>query len=280
MLLALIAALIMAFPGGTESPGPGNSTEVSTRPASYQQSGNYDEQAEQRLLELTNQERQRAGAPPLQLDATLTEVAREHSAKMAAQGKLSHHFPDEASLMKRLSIPPLHLNNAGENVAFDVDADQAHDGLMHSPHHRENLLNPNFNVVGFGVVRAGDQLYVTQDFGHNVATYPVAQAENIVAAAITRTRNRVSGTQLRRIQPGNLRSAACSMANQDRLNPKAVGGGSHYVLTYTNMQPEMLPTSAQKPLQDSRLRSFAVGACYAQSPTYPGGAYWVTVVFY
>jgi uncharacterized protein YkwD len=35
---------------------------------------------------------------------------------------------------------------------------------MDSPHHRANLLDVNFNVVGFGVVRSGRMLYVTQDF--------------------------------------------------------------------------------------------------------------------
>jgi uncharacterized protein YkwD len=37
---------------------------------------------------------------------------------------------------------------------------------MHSPHHRENLLNPDYNVAGFAVVRNGNTIYVTEDFGH------------------------------------------------------------------------------------------------------------------
>jgi uncharacterized protein YkwD len=36
---------------------------------------------------------------------------------------------------------------------------------MLSPHHRENLLNPDYNVVGFAVVRNGNTIYVTEDFG-------------------------------------------------------------------------------------------------------------------
>jgi uncharacterized protein YkwD len=36
---------------------------------------------------------------------------------------------------------------------------------MRSAHHRETLLNPDYNVVGFGVVQNGGILYVTEDFG-------------------------------------------------------------------------------------------------------------------
>jgi hypothetical protein len=72
------------------------------------------------------------------------------------------------------------------------------------------------------------------------------------------------------------------MASQDHVNPKSVQrlGPMRYVLAYTDLQASELPETAQPALRDSRLRSFAVGACYAQSPTYPNGAYWITVAFY
>jgi hypothetical protein len=269
MLWALIAAFAWLLPTGTEPPIP----EFSLA---------YDSQAEQRLLELTNQERQKAGVPPLQLDPGLTAAARQHAALMAPRGQLSHQFPGEPPLMQRLSKASPHLNNAGENVAFDSDVDHAHQGLMHSPPHRRNLLSPNFNVVGFGAVKRGDTIYVVEDFGHKVQTYSVAEAENRVADAISRTRTSVRGPQLRRVQLGSLRKAACSMANHDHLNPRTVSGleGTRYVISYTNLQPESLPANIQKPLHDDHLRSFAVGACFAPSPSYPGGTYWVAVAFY
>jgi hypothetical protein len=39
---------------------------------------------------------------------------------------------------------------------------------MLSQHHRENLLNPDYNVAGFAVVRNGSTIYVTEDFGHGL----------------------------------------------------------------------------------------------------------------
>jgi len=58
---------------------------------------------------------------------------------LASKGELSHQFPGEPPLIERLSKASPHLNHAAENVAFDSDADQAHQGLMHSPPYRCNL---------------------------------------------------------------------------------------------------------------------------------------------
>ena len=93
---------------------------------------------------------------------------RAHATEMAAQQQLSHQFPGEPSLLTRLTKNSnLHLDAAAENVAYASTVDQAHDVLMHSPPHRENLLNPGYNVGGFSVVRSGSVLYVTEDFGHH-----------------------------------------------------------------------------------------------------------------
>ena len=69
MLCALITALALLLPTAAE-------------PQNLDASPAYDTQAEQRLLELTNQERQKAGAPALQPDPGLTgcpPTCRSHS---------------------------------------------------------------------------------------------------------------------------------------------------------------------------------------------------------
>jgi uncharacterized protein YkwD len=242
----------------------------------------WQAQSEQRLLELTNAERRRNGLAPLQMDATLTTAARTHAAAMASRRELSHQLAGEAALGQRIASSALHLTTAGENVALDVDIDQAHDGLMHSPPHRENILKADYNVVGFGVARVGDRIYVTEDFGRKLATVPVNQAEDQVAASISSAHRHGSGRALKRLELASLRKAACEMAGRDRVDPKSVIGlgPMRYVLTYTDMQPGELPSSATAAVQDGNLRSFAVGACYAQTPSYPNGAYWVTVALY
>ena len=48
---------------------------------------------------------------------------------------------------------------------------------MLSPPHRANLLNPSYNVIGLGVVRNGDRLYIVQDFGHALPNYSAAEVK-------------------------------------------------------------------------------------------------------
>jgi uncharacterized protein YkwD len=239
----------------------------------------YEADAENQLLALANQVRAEAGVAALQRDDGLTQAAREHAAAMAAQQQLSHQFSGEASVQQRLSAAtPLHIDRAGENVAYAATADQAHDNLMHSPPHRENLLNPTYNVAGFGVVRSGDSLYVVQDFGHGSQVSSSEQAENMVAESVVRVREKSDSSALQRLDGSGVRAVTCSMAHADSLNVSSNPG--QYFLRYTSMQPETLPASAAKTIADRGLRAFAVGACYAQTASYPGGVYWIAVVFY
>jgi uncharacterized protein YkwD len=126
----------------------------------------YDSQAARQLLDLANQARAEANLAPLQSDEGLTRAARKHSALMASQKQLSHDLPGEAALPQRLAAASsLRFSAEGENVGLAPSAAAAHGGFMHSPHHRENLLNPDYNVAGFAVVRSGNMIYVTEDFG-------------------------------------------------------------------------------------------------------------------
>jgi hypothetical protein len=198
---------------------------------------------------------------------------------MAAQQQLSHQFSSEASVHQRLTAAtPLHLDRAGENVAYAATVDEVHDNLMHSPPHRENLLNPAYNVAGFGVVRSGASLYIVQDFGHGSQINTSQQAENMAAESVMRMRERSNGAPLQRLDGRAARAAACSMAQADSLNVSSNPG--QYFLRYTIMQPEVLPGNAAKTVADRGLRAFAVGACYSRTASYPGGVYWIAVVFY
>lgn len=125
----------------------------------------YESQAERQLLDLANQARAEAGLAPLQGDEGLTRAARKHSALMAAQKRLSHDFPGEPALPQRLTATTaLRLGAKGENIDSAQSAAEAHRRFMNSPHHRENLLDPEYNVAGFAVVRDGNMIYVTEDF--------------------------------------------------------------------------------------------------------------------
>ncbi len=114
-----------------------------------------DPAAEQRMLELINQERARQALPPLAMDETLREIARRHSEEMFRLSYFSHTSPVTGSPADRLNAAGIRYTVAGENLAYAPAVQVAHDGLMNSPDHRKNILSPDFSRVGIGVIQAG-----------------------------------------------------------------------------------------------------------------------------
>jgi uncharacterized membrane protein required for colicin V production len=125
-----------------------------------------DVEAEQELLELVNEERARAGLDPLQPNDALAEVGRQHGREMFSYGYFSHESPISGTPADRLNSAGLDYPLQGENIALASTAVLAHEGLMNSPAHRANILNPGFTRVGISVLRSVDHgLMVTQEFG-------------------------------------------------------------------------------------------------------------------
>jgi uncharacterized protein YkwD len=237
-------------------------------------------QVEQQLLALANQSRRQAGVAVLTLDPGLSQAARIHAQAMLEARQLSHQFDGEPTLPQRLAVATqLQLDQAGENVALDYDAEHGHEHLMLSPPHRANLLNPAYNVVGLGVVRSGDRLYIVEDFGRALPNYSSAELKERVAEAVNQTRLQARLAALPRRDLPVADDAACSMAQADKLGTTPVRklAGRFTVLTYTSLHPETLPRGANHALASRNLRSYSVGACYARTATYPTGVYWVVL---
>ncbi|MGH2618055.1 MAG: CvpA family protein, partial [Thermomicrobiales bacterium] len=124
-----------------------------------------DVAAEETLLDLINQERAGAGLAPLQPDLELAEVGRQHGRDMFELGFFSHTSPVGGSPTERLASAGFDYALSGENIALAPTAELAHEGLMNSPPHRANILNPGFTRVGIAVLRSADHgLMVTQEF--------------------------------------------------------------------------------------------------------------------
>ena len=282
LLLSLGAATLMANGGLMAFLAAGQAQSPSIRPvASTSSDIPFDEsefETERQLLALANESRREAGVPPLNLDRGLSQAARAHAQTMLQARQLSHQFHDEPALPQRLaSTSHLLLDQEGENVALDYDAQHGHEHLMGSPPHRANLLNPAYNVVGLGVVRNGNRLYIVQDFGHAVPNYPANEVKEQVALALQHKRQQVNRAPLPRHDLPNADHIACSMAQSGQLSISPVRSlAEHYtVLTYTSLHPESLPKQATHAISSRNLRAFSVGTCYRRTETYPSGAYWV-----
>lgn len=111
---------------------------------------------EQRFVELINSERRSAGAGPLEVHPDLVEGARRHAERMAAEGRIFHNqnLGDVTDGWKLL----------GENVGRGGNIETLHQAFMDSPGHRDNLLNPVYDLVGIGVVWSEGIPYVVEVF--------------------------------------------------------------------------------------------------------------------
>lgn len=122
---------------------------------------------EKKLLDLTNAERKKEELPPLQLNPTLTKLARAHSKNMAKQGKMEHTL-DDKSPRDRINEAKYEYRTFGENIAYeegDIDMPAVMKGWMDSPGHRKNILNKDFTAIGVSLATNGKgETYYTQVF--------------------------------------------------------------------------------------------------------------------
>ncbi|GLB61142.1 CAP domain-containing protein [Cytobacillus sp. NCCP-133] len=118
---------------------------------------------EQKVLELTNQERAKAGISALKLDVELSKVAREKSRDMQAKGYFDHNSPTYGSPFDMMKQFGISYRTAGENIAMGQRSpEEVVNAWMNSEGHRKNIMNANFTHLGVGHVADGN--YWTQMF--------------------------------------------------------------------------------------------------------------------
>jgi hypothetical protein len=201
---------------------------------------------------------------------------------MAQSDTLTHQFENEPPLTARLSEQNVRSDHDAENIAMGGNLADIHLHLMQSPPHRANILNPQFDSVGVGIVHNGDLIYVTEDFAHAL---PVDSAMEADAAAQQTITQYVRSQRLpapARKQHVDLSKFACDMARDDKLEvseAQAVAGGRSGV-AWTAPDLTQLPTGVKKTLSQPMLSGYALGVCFAPSATYPSGVYWLVMVIY
>lgn len=123
-----------------------------------------DADREAAFVAAANRERADQGLAELATSSELTEVAREHSRRMAAADDL-HHNPalgdDVGGWVK-----------VGENVGRGGTVEAIHAALMDSPSHRRNILDGDWTQIGIGVVVDDGTVWVTQLFRKPAASTP------------------------------------------------------------------------------------------------------------
>jgi uncharacterized YkwD family protein len=120
-------------------------------------------QYEQKVVELTNQERAKQGLPALEVDAELSKVAKEKSRDMQANNYFSHDSPTYGSPFDMMKQFGVEYSAAGENIAMGQPTpEEVVQAWMNSDGHRKNILSSNYTHIGVGYVEDGH--YWTQQF--------------------------------------------------------------------------------------------------------------------
>jgi uncharacterized protein YkwD len=109
---------------------------------------------------LINAERRTHGLARLRLDRRLSAAARDHSRDMVRRGYFAHDSPDGLSPAQRVGGTGYLRGSrswlVGENLAWGWHGRETAARIvrawMHSPPHREEILEPSFRDVGIGAV--------------------------------------------------------------------------------------------------------------------------------
>lgn len=98
------------------------------------------------------------GLAPLAVKGELFDLARGWSGRMAATGSIAHNPSLSAQ------APP-NWKRLGENVGTGTDVGGLFEAFLNSPVHYANMVDPGFESVGVGVVRADSgQQFVSMTF--------------------------------------------------------------------------------------------------------------------
>ena len=125
-----------------------------------------------RVLQLVNAEREKEGLPTLIRNDYLDRAAQDYAQRMHDEGFFAHESPDGGTFLDRVRatgypgpcpVPGCSARvNLGENLAKGfITPESVVEGWMGSPGHRKNILSPDYEQIGLGIV--GD--IWSQEFG-------------------------------------------------------------------------------------------------------------------
>jgi uncharacterized protein YkwD len=124
---------------------------------------------EYQMFDITNAARVNHQLPILTWDDHVRETARDHSADMAVNDYFDHKNLEGQSPFDRMKEDKVAFHTAGENLAYgQLSSIFAHEGLMNSLGHRENILRQDYEYLGVGVAfNDKSQPYYTQNYYAN-----------------------------------------------------------------------------------------------------------------
>jgi uncharacterized protein YkwD len=239
---AALCFLFCSIPVPSQNQSP-NRPPIATAPLSSHPSAD-----ESFLLDATNRERAAAGLHALRWDDALAAAARHHAQLMVRANTLSHQLPGEPALDQRAADAGAKYAMIAENVAIGPNPEAMHDGWMHSPGHRHNILNGELTAIGIAVTRGTDGLFAVQDFSRQVVNLSLAQQEQRVVSLLRATE----------LLAADVNEDARKSCGMDR---GYTGTSVLYLVRFEVADLDKLPDELLQRIHTRKYQKGAVGAC-------------------
>jgi hypothetical protein len=204
------------------------------------------------LFRQMNHERVTRSLLPMRWDAALGRAAEIHLKWQIQSAELSHQFAGEPDLAARAASAGAHLSVVAENLALGSDAATIHSGWMHSPHHRDNILDSKLNAVGFAVAHTERGYLVVADYGRRVEELSSGEVEPKIALLLKQRGVTVSAEHARA-------RAACAVADG-----APAGKPPRFLMRWQSPDLTVLPRALLQRLSGFPNSVASVGACPAQ----------------
>jgi uncharacterized protein YkwD len=200
------------------------------------------------LMQATNEDRAQHGLEPLRWDPALARAAQAHANEMVRHGELSHQYAGEPDLMTRAGHDGAHFSAVAENIAVAPTPEAVESEWMHSPPHRQNILDPGLNIIGIGLVRQGSNLWAVEDFSAAVAQMGSSQIEQKVEQL-------VAERGIRFVSASSAARQTCAMDHG------FAGARPNFVMRWQSSDLNRLPDALEEKISTGRYHTAAVGAC-------------------
>lgn len=237
------------------------------------------------LFNLVNIEREKLGLAHVRFSPPLSFLARKHSQDMAQREDISHLSTSGEAYSDRLVEGGFYFIKNGENVAYSQTfmPEFIHKGFMDSPGHRANVLDPDFDELGIGVVFKKDKgYYVTQDFVRALAPKGRIEAEAEVEENINKIRRVYSLPPISFLKEANRFAQQCSI-NKAKGRPlpsiPAHFGESHIVYI-RSASFEYVYSKYKDKLLNINYESGGLGIEFSRNEESPGGTYYITLLLF
>lgn len=130
-------------------------------------------EVEQRIYELVDEERAKAGVNKLSYSPTMEKYARIKSKDMGDNDYFSHEDLNGNLITVQMLHDGISFRAWGENIAYistyyapsaEAAAMTIMDLWMNSSGHKANILSTKFDSIGIGVYKINGRIYATQEF--------------------------------------------------------------------------------------------------------------------